>query len=173
MLCIREVLYLLVRYGNEIYPESMEVSDRQGDENAEGPCELLLDRFVTNDPDRTPADLPITVGDYDPQTNTTTFTLPYTVAAETERTTWQMFTPGSTGPVLLGSTDWGNTITARGDQTNVVVAGELYLFRYRFTKFKMVREIGGGKAAVNWCGRKSVTPRFGITKPVISRSDAA
>ena len=30
-----------------------------------------------------------------------------------------------------------------------VAAGEPYLFRYRFTKFKMVREIGGGKAAVN------------------------
>ena len=64
VLCIRETLYLLVQYGNEIYLESMEVSDRQGDENAEGPYELLLDRFVTNDPDRTPADLLITVGDY-------------------------------------------------------------------------------------------------------------
>ena len=51
---------------------------------------------------------------------------------------------------MLGSTDGGNTITARGDQPNgVVAAGEPYLFRYRFTKFKMVREIGGGKAAVN------------------------
>ena len=151
VLCIREVLYLLVQYGNEVYLESMEVSDRQGDENAEGPYELLLDRFVTNDPDRTPADLLIRVGDYDPQTNTTTFTLPYTVAAETELwSTWQMFTPGSTGPVLLGSTDGGNTITTRGDHTNeTVAAGEPYLFRYRFTKFKMVREIGGGKAAVN------------------------
>ena len=151
VLCIKETLYLLVQYGNEVYLESMEVSDRQGDDNAEGPYELLLDRYVTNDAGRTPADLLITVGDYNVQNNTTTFTLPYTVAAETELwTTWQMFTPGSTGPVLLGSTDGGNTITVRGDQTNVTVAaGEPYLFRYRFTKFKMVREIGGGKAAVN------------------------
>ena len=95
------------------YLESMEVSDRQGDDNAEGPYELL-DRYVTNDAGRTPADLLITVGDYNVQNNTTNTTLPYTVAAETELwTTWQMFTPGSTGPVLLGSTDGGNTITVR------------------------------------------------------------
>ena len=151
VLCIQETLYLLVQYGDEVYLEKMEVSDRQGDENAEGPYELLLDRYVTNDPDRTPADLLITAGDYNVQDNTTTFTLPYTVGAETELwSTWQMFTPGSTGPVLLGSTDGGNTITVRGDHTNeTVAAGEPYLFRYRFTKFKMVREIGGGKAAVN------------------------
>ena len=56
----------------------------------------------------------------------------------------------STGPVLIGEAESGTTITGRGDwSSKEVVAGEPYNFRYRFTKFKMTREIGGGKAAAN------------------------
>ena len=173
VLCIQEVLYLLVRYGDEIYLESMEVSDRQGDENAEGPYELLLDRFVTNDPDRTPADLLITVGDYDPQTNTTTFTLPYTVAAETELwTTWQMFTPGSTGPVLLGST-MGATRSPQGvirptwwwQQVSRICSA------IASPSSRWCARSAEAKQPLMRCGRRSVTQRFDITKPASSRSE--
>jgi len=63
---------------------------------------------------------------------------------------WDMASPTSTGPVLVGEADSGTTIVARGDWRNVdVMCGEPYEFRYRFTKFKMTREIGGGKAAAN------------------------
>ena len=54
------------------------------------------------------------------------------------------------GGVLLGETSSGNTITARGDWSSTDVwAGEPYDFIYRFSWFKLVEEIGGGKAAVN------------------------
>ena len=61
-----------------------------------------------------------------------------------------MFTPGTTGPVLLGEATSGTTITARGDWTGTnVVAGEPFEFRYRFNRFQVTKEIGGGKAAAN------------------------
>ena len=61
-----------------------------------------------------------------------------------------MADPASTAPVLLGETSSGTSIVASGDySTQDCVAGEPYEFRYRFTKFKMVKDIGGGKAAAN------------------------
>ena len=150
VLCVEETLYLLTRYGNDVYLESMPVSDRQPESVTIAPFKLLLDRRVTSTVD-TPAALRIAAGVYDPQANQTTFTLPYEAAAKTQLwTLWDASDVTATGPVLLGEITSGTTVVCRGDQSaKDVVAGEPFEFRYRFTKFKMMREIGGGKAAAN------------------------
>ena len=52
--------------------------------------------------------------------------------------------------MLLGEIAAGNKVTARGDWSGAdVFFGEKYEFRYRFSRFKLMREIGGGKAAAN------------------------
>ena len=150
VLCVEETLYLLTRYGNDVYLESMPVSDRQPESVTIAPFRLLLDRRVTSTLD-TPAPLRIAAGVYDPQANQTTFTLPYEAAARTQVwTLWDAADVTATGPTLLGEITSGTTVVCRGDQSaKDVVAGEPFEFRYRFTKFKMMREIGGGKAAAN------------------------
>lgn len=150
VLCVEETLYLLTRYGNDVYLESMPVADRQPESVTIAPFKLLLDRRVTSTAD-TPAALRIGAGVYDQQANETTFTLPYEAAAKTQLwTLWDASDVTATGPVLLGEIASGTTVVCRGDQSaKDVVAGEPFEFRYRFTKFKMMREIGGGKAAAN------------------------
>ncbi len=150
VLCIEETLYLLVQYGNDVYLESMSVKDRQEETAAVAPYSLLLDRRVTSTT-ATPAALRIAAPTYDAQKNESTFTLPFEAKAPTQLwTLWDMFTPGTTGPVLLGEATSGTTITARGDWTGAnVVAGEPFEFRYRFNRFQVTKEIGGGKAAAN------------------------
>ena len=150
VLCIEETLYLLVRYGDDVYLEAMSVKDRQEEKAAVAPYSLLLDRRVTST-DATPEALRIAEPVYDSLNNVSTFTLPYEAKAPTQLwTMWDMFTPGTTGPVLLGEATSGTTITARGDWTGVsVAAGEPFEFRYRFNRFQVTKEIGGGKAAAN------------------------
>jgi len=150
VLCVQEELYLLVLYGTEVYLERMSVKDRQEETDGFAPYALLLDRRVTSTTE-TPAAVRIAAPTYNEQTNQSTFTVPYTMQAKTQIwSMWDMTDAASTGPVLVGEADTGTTITARGDWRNVdVMCGEPYEFRYRFTKFKMTREIGGGKAAAN------------------------
>ena len=150
VLCVEEELYLLMRYGTDVYLEKMSVKDRQVETATAAPYPILLDRRVdtTND---TPAAVRMAKGVYDKQTNKTTFTLPYTAKAKTQIwTMWDLTSPTSTGPVLLGEVSTGTEVVTSGDHSAVhCVAGEPYEFVYRFTKFKMTREIGGGKAAAN------------------------
>ena len=150
ILCVEETLYLLVQYGNDVYLEKMPVKDRQNETESAAPFPILLDRRVSSTV-HTPASLRVGAPVYDKQTNTSTFTVPYPIKANTQIwSMWDLTDPNATGPVLIGEADTGTTITGRGDWTGVdVVCGEQYLFRYRFTKFKMVKEIGGGRAAVN------------------------
>jgi len=77
--------------------------------------------------------------------------VPYTMTARTQIwSMWDLADPTATGPVFIGEADAGTTITARGDWSSTdCVCGEPFEFRYRFTKFKMVKDIGGGRAAVN------------------------
>jgi hypothetical protein len=150
VLCVEEELYLLMRYGDDVYLEKMSVKDRQEETASVAPYAMLLDRRVDTTTD-TPASVRMAAGVYDIQTNQTTFTLPYTAAAKTQIwSMWDMSDPASTGPVLLGETKAGTEIVVSGNYSGVeCVAGEPYEFRYRFTKFKMVKDIGGGKAAAN------------------------
>ena len=150
VLCVQEELFLLVRYGDEVYLEKMQVKDRQEEDASFAPYAMLLDRRVTTTTS-TPASIRLAAPTYDRQTNTSTFTVPYEMHANTQIwSMWDMASPTSTGPVLIGEASSGTTITGRGDWTGVeCVCGEPYEFKYRFTKFKMMKEIGGGKAAVN------------------------
>jgi hypothetical protein len=150
VLCVREDLYLLMRYGDNVYLERMSVKDRQEETASVAPYAMLLDRR-SDTTDDTPEDVRLAAGTYDKQTNTTTFTLPYTATAKTQIwTMWDMTDEDTTGPVLIGETEDGTEVTGKGDFSDVeCVCGEPYEFRYRFTKFKMTREIGGGKAAAN------------------------
>jgi hypothetical protein len=90
-------------------------------------------------------------GVYDPVFKRTTWTLPYPIKALTHA--WSSYSAGvplHNGGVLLGTATAGNSISARGDWSAAdVFFGEPFEFKYRFTRFKMMREIGGGKAAVN------------------------
>ena len=145
--CIREVLYCLMRYGNDVYLEKISVLDRAEEAINGAPYPLLLDRLVSTT-DATPAALRMSKGVYDKQKDQTTFTLSLTATNEVEVwSAFNLFGPGKPGPVLLGSTSTGTTVTARGDwSTEHVWAGEKYEFRYRFSRFKLMNEIGGGKA---------------------------
>jgi hypothetical protein len=147
--CIRETLYCLMRYGSDVFLEIIPVMDRMG-EVIGAPYPLLLDRRVSTTT-ATAAAMRMAKGVYDPVTRTTTWTLPYQAKAKTQVWSAYSYAPGARpGAVLLGEAATGTTIKARGDwSTADVFAGEPYEFRYRFTRFKVMRDIGGGKAAAN------------------------
>lgn len=146
ILCVQEVMYLLVEYGTEVWLEKMPVADRLSDV-APNPYPLLVDRRVSTT-NETPAAIRVAAGTYDPITKTTTWTLPYTIKAPTQA--WSGYGMTSNGGVLLGSANNGNTIVANGDwSASPVFFGEAYDFVYRFTRFKLYKEVGGGKAAAN------------------------
>ena len=147
VLCVEEVLYLLVKYGNDIWLEKMAVSDRLSDVTPD-PYPIMLDRRVTTKDEGQHSTVRVTAGTYSAITKKTTWTLPYTVAAKTEA--WSGYDTAANGGVLLGTISSGNIITADGDwSSSNIFFGEPYNFRYRFTKFKLYKEIGGGKAAAN------------------------
>ena len=146
MLCVQEVLYLLCEYAGEVWLEKMPVADRLSDVSP-SPYPLLLDRRVSTTTE-TPAVVRVAAGTFNAIANTTTWTLPYTIKAPTQA--WSGYGPSSSGGVLLGEASSGSTITARGNwSTAPIFFGEVFDFVYRFTRFKLYREVGGGKAAVN------------------------
>jgi hypothetical protein len=147
--CIQEALYCLMRYGEEVYLEMVPVMDRMAP-LVEGPYPLLLDRRVSTTT-ATSAPMRMAKGVYDPALKRTTWTLPYPIKAKTQVWSGYSYTPGAKpGAVLLGEASSGTTINARGDwSTADVFAGEPYEFRYRFSRFKLMRDIGGGKAAAS------------------------
>ena len=147
VLCVEEILYALVRYGTDVWLEKMAVSDRLSDVTPD-PYPIMLDRRVTTKDEGQHSTVRVSAGTYSAITKKTTWTLPYTVATKTEA--WSGYDTSANGGVLLGTTTSGNTITADGDwSSSNIFFGEPYNFRYRFTKFKLYKEIGGGKAAAN------------------------
>ena len=147
ILCVRETLFCLVRYGTKIYLEKIPAQDRSPEPPTGSPYPLLLDRRVSTETE-TPTAMRVANGTYNANTQTTTWTLPY--AAEATTQAWSGFSSTSTGGVLLSTITSGTTMVANGDWRNKpIYFGEAYEFRYRFTKFKLYKEIGGGKAAAN------------------------
>jgi len=149
MVVIEEVLYLLLEYPNgRVWLEKMRVADRLIDDDS--PLyPLLLDRRVSTTT-ATPAAIRVPNGTYDAFTNKTTWTLPYTVAAPVQA--WTGYGSGGAWEegVRIATATSGNTITASGDWRGVAVFfGETYEFLYEFTRFKAMKEIGGGKVAMN------------------------
>jgi len=147
VLCIRETLFCLVRYGTKVHLEKIPVMDRLSEPVAGSPYPFLLDRRVSTTT-ATPAGVRVSAGSYDANTKKTTWTLPYTITSRTEA--WSGFDTSANGGVLLGFAISGNTIVGDGNWSGSPVwFGESYNFRYRFTRFKLYKEIGGGKAAAN------------------------
>ena len=146
ILCVEEVIYLLAEYGNDVWLEKVAVSDRLSDVTP-SPYPFLLDRQISTTTE-TPAALRVGAGTYDTVTKKTTWTLTYTITSKTEA--WSGYATTNIGGVLLGSATSGNQIVADGDWSGApIFFGEPYDFCYRFTKFKLYKEIGGGKAASN------------------------
>ena len=153
IICIQEVLYCLFQHGNQVFLELIQVQDRSNSSI----YPLLLDRSVSTTVD-TPTAMRVAKGTYNAGTKKTTWTLPYTMLATTQA--WSALTPplsapaatsGFIGGVLLATASSGNTMVARGDwSTAEVFFGESFEFRYRFSRFKFMKEIGGGKASVNY-----------------------
>ena len=145
ILCVLETLYLLAEYPDgSVWLERMPVADRL---STEALTTLLLDRAVTTTT-ATPATVRVASGTYNATTKTTAWTLPYTVAATTQA--WSLYGTGQNGGKLLGATSSGNTITARGNWSGKdVVFGEAFEFLYRFSRFKLMRDQGGGRVSSN------------------------
>ena len=149
VVCIEEVVYLLMEYGTDVWLEKMPVMDRM-EEDIAAPFPMLLDRR-TGTQTSVPEGVRMAMGVYDDVEKETTWTLPYDAVAKTQVwSAWDFTAPVQSGGVFLGEITSGNTVTARGDWSAVDVwAGEPYDFEYRFTRFTLKKEIGGGKAAVN------------------------
>ena len=146
VLCVEETLYLLAQYGNDVWLEKMPVADRLSDVSP-SPYPFLLDRRVSTTTD-TPAAIRVSAGSYNNATKQTTWTLPYTIIKETQA--WSGFNTTTDGAVYLGTASSGTSITAEGNwSTTPIYFGEVFDFTYRFTKFKLYKEIGGGKAPGN------------------------
>ena len=150
MVCIKEVVYLLMEYGDEVWLEDLAGHGPDGRRCCSAIPDLLDRRTGTDS--TIPPGVRMAKGTYDPLEKETTFTLPYDAKAKTQVwSAWNFGVATKAGGVLLGETSSGTTIvTARGDWSDADVwAGEPYDFTYRFSRFKLVDEIGGGKAAVN------------------------
>ena len=145
ILCLLETLYLVTEYpSGAVMLEKMPVSDRL---TTDALTTLLLDRQVTTTT-ATPPGLRVASGTYNAVSNTTTWTLPFAVAAPTQA--WTLYGTGQSGGELLGTISSGNTITAWGNYASTdVVFGETIEFRYRFSRFKLMEQIGGGRVASN------------------------
>jgi hypothetical protein len=137
---------LLAQYGNDVWLEKMPVADRLSDVSP-SPYPFLLDRRVSTTTE-TPAAIRVAAGTYNNATKQTTWTLPYTIIKETQA--WSGFNTTTDGAVYLGTASSGTSITAEGNwSTTPIYFGEVFDFTYRFTKFKLYKEIGGGKAPGN------------------------
>lgn len=150
IVCIEEMLYCLFQHGDRVFLEEVPVQDRLNSSS----YPLLLDRQISTTPD-TPVAMRVPAGVFDPATRKTTWTLPYTILAPTQA--WSGYGKiarqmrSFTGGVLLAEASSGNQLVARGDWSGAdVFFGEVYEFRYRFSRFKYMKEIGGGKASVNY-----------------------
>jgi len=149
ILCVREQLFCLMQYGTKVYLEVISVLDRLSEETGT-PYPMLLDRRVSNT-NVTSAPMRMADGVYNAATETTTWTLPYIADTTTQLWSGYSTTPGrKMGGVLLATINSGTTFTTRGDWSNAdVFAGVPYQFRYRFSRFKVMKEVGTGKTASN------------------------
>lgn len=149
IICVKEILYLLVQYGDEVWLEQLSVSDRISDASP-SPYPFLLDRAVSTT-SATPAALRVATGAYNPITNTTTWSLPFQIRAATQA--WSDYDATTNGGVLLGEAASGSQITARGDWASnapPVWFGEVIDARYRPSRPKIQREqAGGGRVTAN------------------------
>jgi len=149
VVCIRENLYCLMQHGDEVFLEVIPVMDRMAEVTG-APYPLLLDRRVSTTI-ATPPAMRMAKGVFDATTRRTIWVLPYAIRALTQVWSAYSYESGArVGGVKLGSAVTGTTISAHGDWSGAdVFAGEPFNFRYRFSRFKVMRDIGGGKVVAN------------------------
>lgn len=147
VVCILEMIYLLAEYSDGVYLEVIPAMDRAS-VDANGAPVLAMDRLISTTT-ATPAALRVASGTYNATTNKTTWTLPFT--AKSEMQAWSTFTSSQKGGVRLATIAAGqSSAVANGNWSGKEVwFGEVFDFRYRFSRFKAMAEIGGGKAASN------------------------
>ena len=152
IVCVQEVLYILVQYESSVWLERMSVTDKASEPG--GRPRPLLDRLVSTTND-TPAALRVGEGTYNPDTDTTTWELPFPVEARTLAVKTRVSSQGGSevergGGTVLGETSSGRRITAREDwRGKAIYFGEAYQFLYRFTRFKLYRDAGDGRVPGN------------------------
>jgi hypothetical protein len=146
IVCVQETLYVVIQYPDgEVWLEKLSARDSATEVDGRSP--MLLDRMVSTTA-ATPGPIRVSNGEYDADAKTTTWVLPY--RAESLTQAWSGYAPGQTGGVLLGETLGGRRITARGDWRNKEVwFGAAYEFLYRFTRFRLYRDAGGGRVPGN------------------------
>lgn len=145
IVCVQETLYILAQYDDGVWLEKIAVTDKAQQVNGRSP--LLLDRMVSTT-SATPLGVRVENGVYDPIEKTTTWQLPYRIAARVQA--WSGFEEGQNGGVLLGEATENRLIKAQGNwRDKAVYFGEAFEFLYRFTRFKLYRDAGGGRVPGN------------------------
>lgn len=148
LLCLREQLYVLTTYGDQVWLEVVDIGDA-APEGLTRPPALLLDRRISTEAD-TPAALRVAPGVYDPVAKTTTWTLPSGYSCEALTQAWTSFANENGGRLLGEAQPGATTLTAAGKwDTAAVVFGEAFEFIYRLTRFKLYRGEEGRRSASN------------------------
>ena len=146
VLAMQEELYVVNDYGDRVWLEVVNIADESTPPKTL-PFNLLLDRWVSTEAD-CPAALRVAKGVYEPISRRTTWTLPYPIASHVQA--WTAPTATTHGMVMVAEGTSGTQLTARGDWSAApVYFGEVYQFRYRFSRFKYMRDVGQGKVASN------------------------
>lgn len=137
VLAVEERLYLVTRYGSGVSLQVVSIED-QLPESPLPAAAVMLDRWVMTTTD-SPAGVRLPAGVYNATTNTTTWTLPYTIPNGRRHqviTDPRLLSYGTAK--VLGEATSGTTITAFGNwATTAVAAGAVYKFLYRFSEFRL------------------------------------
>jgi hypothetical protein len=132
VLAVKEQLYLVTKCGTKVHLEVVDIRDQLTDD-AQLP---LLDRWVSTGTE-TLAPVRLPAGVYNANTDTTTWTLPYTLSSRGQVVT-NPATSTLGGMKVLGEATSGNTITAEGNwSAEPVIAGQVFSFLYRFSEFRL------------------------------------
>lgn len=134
VLAVKERLYVVAKCGTKVYLEAVNIQD-QLIEATTTPMPLL-DRWVSSGTE-TLAPVRLPAGVYNAATDTTTWTLPYTLSGKGQVVSNP--TSSSLGGIkVLGEATSGNTITGDGDwSAEPVIAGQVFVFLYRFSQFRL------------------------------------
>jgi len=159
ILCVEETLYLLIRRGRateaKVWLEKISVADRLGSTISGSDYPVLLDRRISvNEPGYNSGDVPEALRikgiAYDQASDRTTWQLPDDYVGPGEVEAWAIYEAPNVYEPLGTVNRKTNTIETDGNwKTAAIAFGEPYEFKYRFTRFKYYKEIGGGKAASN------------------------
>ncbi len=138
---IESSLYIVTQRTDGVYLEMMNVAPKQVDPNSDYLAHL--DRRVRDDS-------PGVSVDYDPNTDETTWTLPYAVSGEMQVVTRDSTSGLKEGMLIPLVEQSGNTVKAQGQyDTEPVFIGQQYVLRYMFShQFLRQSAPNGSQSAV-------------------------